>query len=54
MVDVGALTVSIPDEDPKNGQYCAFCYRDFIAKTLPKFEDPQAGEPDVEELILKA
>lgn len=41
MVEVGALTVAIPDNDPRNGQYCARCYRDWIAATLPKFIDPK-------------
>ena len=46
MMEVGALTVAIPDEDPRNGQYCTRCYRDWIAKILPKFVDPKEGEPE--------
>lgn len=41
MMAVGALTVAIPDEDPRNGQYCARCYRDWVAQTFPKFVDPE-------------
>ena len=37
MVEVGALTVAIKDDSPKNGNYCAKCYRDWVGDTFPKF-----------------
>jgi len=37
MVEVGALTVAIKDDSPKNGNYCAKCYRDWVGDNFPKF-----------------
>ena len=38
LTEVGCLTIEIKDGSNLNGRYCSFCYRDFIAANIPKFE----------------